>query len=278
MRRFGILATAAVITVLAVALTGWTFAQARANDFMMVGVVVAGENVALEVEDQVGAGDSIAVSRVVAPDDSWLVVHLDDDGMPGKRVGLLRVEEGEHEDLVITLDEPVTTPNVIIALHADRGQRGTFEFDMDAFMRSPDKPYFVDFEEVAVVVAVADFGVPVMMGEAELIVEDQALTGGELLVRAVIAPSESWVVVHLDDDGMPGMRVGLAPVLAGESTDIRVAIDEDEALGESLIVALHADRGVIGEFEFDMDDKSGSPDQPYFVGDMEVAAVVSLAE
>ncbi|MFU8891277.1 MAG: hypothetical protein ACNA76_06430 [Anaerosomatales bacterium] len=155
MRRSAIYGAAALVTALAVWLTLWTLSQARANDFMMVGVVVAGENVALEVEDQAGSGDSIAVSRVVAPDDSWLVVHLDDDGMPGKRVGLLRVEEGEHEGVIVNLDEPVTTPNVIVALHADRGQRGTFEFDMDAFMRSPDKPYFVDFEEVAAAVAVA---------------------------------------------------------------------------------------------------------------------------
>ncbi|MDF1542846.1 MAG: hypothetical protein RQ731_05460 [Anaerosomatales bacterium] len=155
MRRSAIYGAAALVTALAVWLTLWTFSQARANDFMMVGVVVAGENVALAVEDQPGAADSIAVSRVLAPDDSWLVVHLDDDGMPGKRVGLLRVEEGESVDLVVPLDERVTSPDVIVALHADRGQRGTFEFDMDAFMRSPDKPYFVDFEEVAAVVAVA---------------------------------------------------------------------------------------------------------------------------
>jgi hypothetical protein len=154
MRRILTYGLAALIAVAAVALTAWTFAEARANDYMMVGVVVAAENVALEVEDQVGAENEIAVSRVLAPDDSWIVVHLDDDGMPGKRVGLLRVAEGESFDLTVPLDEPVTTPNVIVALHADRGDRGKFEFDMDEFMRSPDKPYFVDFEEVAVVVRV----------------------------------------------------------------------------------------------------------------------------
>jgi hypothetical protein len=276
MRRFRILATVAVIVVLAVALTGWTFAQASAHDFMMVGVVVAEENVALEVEDQVGAESEIAVSRVLAPDDSWIVVHLDEGGMPGKRVGLLRVEEGESLDLVVPLDEQVTTPNVIVALHADRGQRGVFEFDMDAFMHSPDKPYFVDFEEVATVVAVADFGVPVMMGEAEIVVDNQAIDSGELLVRRVTAPEGAWVVVHLDDDGMPGMRVGLAAIPAGESTDVRVQIDSEEDVGDALIVAVHADRGVAGEFEFDMDDAVGSPDQPYFVDGMEVATVVDL--
>jgi hypothetical protein len=154
MRRLLTYGLAALIAVAAVALTAWTFAEANANDYMMVGVVVAGENVALEVEDQAGVEDELAVSRVLAPDDSWIVVHLDDDGMPGMRVGLLLVAEGQSFDLKVPLDEPVTTRNVIVALHADRGERGKFEFDMEEFMRSPDKPYFVDLEEVAVVVGV----------------------------------------------------------------------------------------------------------------------------
>jgi hypothetical protein len=156
MRRFAIYATAALVVVLAVALTVWTFAEARANDYMMVGMVVAEEHVALEVEDQMGDEGEIAVSRVLAPDDSWIVVHLDEDGMPGMRIGLLRVEQGEQRDLVVTLDEPAMTPSVIVALHADRGSRGVFEFDMDAFMRSPDKPYFVGFEEVARVINLSE--------------------------------------------------------------------------------------------------------------------------
>lgn len=278
MRRFGTLATVTVIVVLAVALTGWTFAQASARDYMMVGVVVAEENVALEVEDQIGAERAVEVSRVLAPDDSWIVVHLDEGGMPGKRVGLLRVGKGESRDLVVPLDERATTPDVIVALHADRGQRGVFEFDMDAFMHSPDKPYFVDFEEVAKAVAVADFGVPVMTGEAEIVVDGQAIDNDELLVRRVTAPEDAWVVVHLDDGGMPGMRVGLTAIPAGESTDIRVQIDSEKDLGEALIVAVHADRGVAGEFDFDMDDVVGSPDQPYFVDGMEVATVVDLLQ
>ena len=149
---------------------------------------------------------------------------------------------------------------------------------MDAFTRSPDKPYFVGFEEVAKVVAVAEFGVPVMMGEAEITVDDQTLADSEIMVRSVTAPGDAWIVVHLDDDGMPGMRVGLAAVPEGESRDIRVDIDSGEDLGGSLIVALHADRGVSGEFEFDMDDLVGSPDQPYFVDGMEVATVVGVLD
>ncbi len=150
MRKFAIIAAATVGVVLFGALTVWTFAQARTHDYMMLGVVVAEENVALDVSDQPGATDSIVVDEVLAPDDSWLVVHLDEDGMPGMRVGVARVPEGVSRDVVIELDDDaVLTDDVIVALHADRGRRDEFEFSMDAFHRSPDKPYFVEFEEVA---------------------------------------------------------------------------------------------------------------------------------
>lgn len=275
MRRFGTLTIVALIAVLAVSLTTWTFAQARANDYMMVGIVVAEENVALELEeDQMGTEGTISVSRVLAPDDSWLVVHLDDDGMPGMRIGVLAVPEGESSDVVIELDEMVTTPNVIVALHADRGKAGEFEFDMDHFMESPDKPYFVDFHEVAAVVSVSEFGIPAEEGEAVLEIGEGALDDDELMVDRVVAPGDAWVVVHLEEDGMPGMRVGIERVGAGETLDVAVMLDDDAMMADRLIVALHADLGVSGEFEFDMDDKVGSPDQPYFIDGEEVAVVV----
>lgn len=274
MRRLSVFGVVTLVVLAAVALTTWTFAEARAHDYSMVGIVVSGENVALEVDDQVGARDSITVARVVAPDDSWIVVHRDEDGMPGPRIGLLRVEAGESVDLEVPLDEAPATPDVIVALHADRGQRGVFEFAMDDFMSSPDKPYFVDLEEVARVVAVAEFGVVAAKGEAELEVGQGALDGERLTLSRVVAPDDSWVVVHLDEDGMPGMRVGIERVESGESGDITVSLEGDGVAADSLIVALHADRGVVGEFEFDMEDKVGSPDQPYFIDGAEVAIVV----
>ena len=150
MRRFAIIAAAAVGVVVFAALTVWTIGQARAHDYMMVGVIVAEDNVALEVSDQPGVTGTLVVDEVLAPDDSWLVVHLDDDGMPGMRVGVTGVPAGVSRDVLIDLDEDaMLTDDVIIALHADRGRRGEFEFAMDAFHRSPDKPYFVGFEEVA---------------------------------------------------------------------------------------------------------------------------------
>ena len=50
--------------------------------------------------------------------------------------------------------EDVTTSNVIVAVHADRGEAGEFDFDMMNKEMSPDRPYFVDGKELATVVTV----------------------------------------------------------------------------------------------------------------------------
>lgn len=276
-KALNILGAVLAVAVLA-GLTVYSFANAGEGEgSMMVGVIVAEGNVALEVGDQLGATDAIVVERVLAPSDSWIVVHLDDDGMPGPRVGLLRVEKGESSDVSVALESTMPlTPNLIVALHADRGVSGKIEFDPQRFESSPDKPYFVDGEEVARVVKVSEFGVPVGEGEALIDVASQPGAQDSLVVDLAVAPADAWIVVHLDDGGMPGMRVGLMQIPAGESRQVRVAIEPETELTDTVFVAIHADRGVSREFEFDMQDKAGSPDQPYFVNGVEVAKAVAV--
>lgn len=121
----------------------------------MVGIVTTAEASALQVDDQPGAGAELEVARVLAPDPSWVVVHLDDNGKPGERVGLLHVDKGESTGIAVELKSGVElTDKLIVALHADRATPGTFDFDMEKFEASPDKPYFIDGKELAVVVSV----------------------------------------------------------------------------------------------------------------------------
>lgn len=237
------------------------------------GYVASAKNAQLDVpEDQLGATE-LVVDRVVAPGDAWVVVHADDDGKPGMRVGLARIEKGESTNVKVELED-VTTPKVIVAIHADRGVKGELDFDMMNPTMSPDRPYFVDQKELAAVVTVREFGVPAEDGTADIEVSDQEAEGA-ITVDRVLAPTGAWVVVHLDDDGAPGQRVGLLHVPAGESTGLTVQLDP-LPLTEKLFVAVHADRGAADVFEFDMMDKVNSPDQPFFVDGTEVAVVISV--
>ncbi len=271
MKKIIMAALAAVLALAVLGLAGCSTGEKAEEETMGVwGYVASGDSALIEVGESQPDVDVLVVDRVVAPEDSWLVVHLEVDGMPGERVGLMAVAKGESTDIEIPI-EGVTTPNVIVALHADRGVEGEFDFDMDAKETTPDRPFFVDSKEVAKVIAVREFGVKADAGTASIEVADQPGATTTLKVDRALAPTGAWIVVHLDDNGMPGKRVGLLQIPAGESLDVTVELDSSIELTDKVFVAVHADRGVAGEFEFDMDDKVGSPDQPFFVDDVEVA-------
>lgn len=274
-RTFGI--AGAVLGVLALlALTGYAFANAPKKGEML-GVVVAKKNAALEVADQPGAEGTLKIDRVLVPGPSWVVVHLDMDGKPGKRIGVLHVPAGESSNLAVELDpKTMMEEKVLIALHADRGVADKLEFNMDQFESSPDKPYFVDRKELAKAVVVRAFGVKAMEGEAAIEAVDQPGATGSLTVARAVAPTGAWIVVHLDKGGKPGERVGSQQITAGENTAVSVALDPGVPLTDKLLVAVHADRGVAGTLEFDMMDKINSPDQPFFVNGKEVATAVGV--
>lgn len=235
------------------------------------------EGASIEATDQIGAKRSIKVKAVVAPTDAWIVVHKDAGGAPGERVGLKWVKQGEYTDVEVELDTDVLSEQVFVALHADRGGSEAFDFDMMDKLGSPDQPFFVDGDEVAAAVKVRTFGVPVEMDAASVTVTEQSVHNATVMIDRAVAPADAWVVVHLEHDGMPGRRVGLARMEAGVVRDVVIQLDASVMLTPKLLVAVHADRGESGVFEFDMMDGVNSPDQPFFVGDMEVAAPLVLS-
>jgi hypothetical protein len=238
------------------------------------GYVASADNAQLEVTAEQMDVDVLVVDRVLSPGDAWLVVHLDDNGKPGMRIGLAPVKKGESTNVEVELEE-VMTDKVIVALHADRATRGEFDFDMMAPTMSPDRPYFVDEEELARVVQVRRFGVPTDEGTAAVEVSDQLNARESLTIDRALAPTGAWVVVHLDDEGAPGGRVGLQHIAAGDNREVVVKLDP-LPLTDTLFVAIHADRGEPDLFEFNMMNKINSPDQPFFVGDEEVAAALKV--
>lgn len=272
------LTRAALAAMLAatVALAGCTSpSDAETSDDPDVwGYVAAADSAQLEIDADQLDTDELVVDRVLAPGDAWIVVHADDNGKPGMRVGLAHISKGESTDVRVELEE-VTTANVIVAVHADRGEKDEFDFDMMNAKMSPDRPYFVDEKELALVVTVREFGVTAEAGTAAIEVADQDASAGTLTVDRALAPTGAWVVVHLDDEGAPGQRVGLLHIPAGDNADLSVTL-EPLPLTEKLFVAIHADRGEAGVFEFDMMDKINSADQPFFVDGTEVAIAISV--
>jgi len=270
---------AAAVAIGVYALYGPSSANAKEKPASMElpkvwGYVTGEEFGQLKVVDQIGV-DTLVVKRVKAPTDAWIVVHLDDNGMPGARVGVEHISKGESRNVKVSL-KGVTSEKVIVAVHADKGEADKFEFYMEDKLGSPDRPFFVNNKELADVVTVREFGVKAQNGEALIEVADQPGATDQITVTNATAPTAAWIVVHLNDDGMPGKRVGFVSIPAGENLNMVVKLDPGVELTDSLLVAVHADRGTVGTLEFDMEDKLNSPDQPFFVSGNEVATKVAV--
>ncbi len=88
-----------------------------------------------------------------------------------------------------------------------------------------------------------------MSAAAAVEIGDQAIEAGTITVAKVIAAVDGWIVIHTEADGKPGPVIGYAAVLAGESTDIEVSVDESQATPK-LFAMLHIDEGTKGTYEF----------------------------
>jgi len=154
--------TLGVAVVTAAAMLSYSIYQEGQS---MTGILVHYDEAALDVADQPGVTDSLKVDRVLAPGPSWIVVTQVVMGplrgmmepepaapvepMPkGRVLAIVAVPAGEMRDVVVPL-EPGTplTKMVSVVLHADRGILGTYEYDMDRFEDSPDKPYFREAQD-----------------------------------------------------------------------------------------------------------------------------------
>lgn len=143
-----------IVAIAALTLVGCSSAsdEGEGAEMGVWGYVASADDAKLELATEQPGATSLAIDSVTVPERSWIVVHINDDGMPGERVGLVGVDAGTSE----ALDVPFTTDSdsVIVAIHADRGEEGTFDFDMEAKETSPDRPFFVDGAELAQVVTV----------------------------------------------------------------------------------------------------------------------------
>lgn len=84
----------------------------------------------MDVADQTGDGTSVTVRSVtISGADGFVVIHLDEDGQPGRVLGHVAIDEGTSSDVVVRLDEALTADTTVWPmLHVDAGVLGTYEF------------------------------------------------------------------------------------------------------------------------------------------------------
>lgn len=67
-------------------------------------------------------------------------------------------------------------------------------------------------------------------------------------IDSVVATQDGWVVIRNEVDAKPSEVLGYAPVKTGETKNINISINRDDATAQQY-VSLYKDTGTIGTFE-----------------------------
>ncbi len=106
---------------------------------MMTETTMMGDLPSVTVIDQGSTGTNVAVIQAIAAQAGWMVIHADNDGAPGAVLGHASLPVGTTDNIIVTLDEPITGEMKLWAmLHIDEGEMGVYEFP------GPDGPVQVD--------------------------------------------------------------------------------------------------------------------------------------
>jgi hypothetical protein len=242
-----------------------------ASGGMASGVIAMARDASMSAPIFDAAAGTIDISRVLAPDDGWVVVRS--AASAGGVLGYAPVSRGENRGVAVRL-RTVEGRRVRVALFVDRGVRGTLEFDPTVPEVAFDKPVYVEGAPVESALTLLGWGADTDPNTALVMVEDQK-AGATLDVAYLLVPTQSWIEVRRIEKDVPTRRLGILLRSAGEYHRVAVPIQET-APGDELLVTVLADRGTLGLFEPSTDEPMRAIDQPWVSAGVVVSQRIRL--
>lgn len=185
-----------------------------------------------------GDDGQLSIDRIVADQEGWAVVYIEEDGQRGEILGYAAVSVGESVDVFVTIDPLQAGDALLVALHADGGESGVFEFP------GPDHPLENDSQPVE-----DHFTIDNRATIPAIAVSDQEVGEDGIITIDYVATSKpGWLVLQLDELGQPGEMVAYTRVMAGISEQLTLAINWREATA-TLHAMLYEDVDAPGIFE-----------------------------
>jgi hypothetical protein len=273
MRRFLPIALA-----LALALAGCAYESAGTTTTMVVDpadVPPATGPGDLVFEDQLVEGSLVTVGSVTLPSPGFVVLQSDASGTPGEVLGVSElIGRGTVVGVAVALFFPLEAGAVLHAtLHIDMDGDGQFRYEPpDDFI---DLPATLAGGEPATAVATVSLLPP--LAPASISMEDQRSDGETVVVAEVTLPAAGFVALHADEDGVPGVILGLSDLLPeGSSTAVTLSLERPLDTTQAVIAVAYVDRdgdGVAGLTDAESaDDVAQGPDG----GPARAAAVVTV--
>ena len=195
----------------------------------------AAETPEVTVNDQVSLNGTVMIDSVYSEGPGWVVIHVDNNGKPGRVAGEASVAAGWTYQLEVPIDTTIATPVLYAMLHVDDGQIGVYEFDGQSGL---DNPVMVNGQMVT-----PAFNVSILRAY------DQFIQNDTFTAASVTLQQDGWLVIHSDANGKPGPVLGHERVLAGTTKNVQVTLDANGRT-EVLWPMLHIDTGTAGVYEF----------------------------
>ncbi len=194
---------------------------------------------AITVNDQaVDADGRLHIERAFTEEPAWLVIQTQNSDGDDAILGQYPLTVGEHEDIRFPIDWLNATTNLLAVLYTDMEQNGGFDPDTDT-------PLMYAGETVT---AVFEITLP-----PDLFVYNQPVINGQFVVSRAVAPEPAWLVVYLEEEGLPGLIIGSAPLETGINENVVVTLGETAVTGQ-LFLQLHQDTETLGVFDYPRSD------------------------
>lgn len=185
-------------------------------------------NPMIQVNDQnVGEDGVVQIATVYVPDPAWLLIRDGRHDEIGAPVGQLYLEAGLHENFPITINWREASPSLFAVLHEDNERPQRLDYP------AADLPLQMDGEPVAAAFTATY--------PPDILVYDQPVIDGQVIIERAISNGPGWVVVHFaDENGAPGLVIGYAPLEDGLNERIEIELIES-AVTPVLFTRLHED-------------------------------------
>lgn len=226
-------------------------------------------NASISIDDQNSTGESVTVDTVSLSEGGFVAIYdgvdvsLDPEGVIGNSEYL---ESGEHDDLEIELDEPLSESGPIVAaVHHDTTGEETFEYvESDG---ADDEPYVTQggmpVLDSAFITLEDEEPEPPEEPEATLSVSDQNGDGETLLVDEANASVEYAIAAEYDGETVESDSFEANESVTNESVDLEPPVEENTTVDVSLQDAENETELANESIEYTLEDEEPDfPDEP----------------
>ncbi|MFC4407800.1 DUF7282 domain-containing protein [Haloarchaeobius iranensis] len=216
----------------------------------------------VSMDDGAVANDTVVVDRVALSEGGFVTVH-DATVTDGAVFDSIRgtsqyLEAGVHENVRVTLDEPLTEDTTLVPMaHEDSDGDGTYTFEESE--GAADGPYTANGSAVVDTAAVS------IGTEATVSFANQSTGGERVVVDEVFLPEGGFVTVHDATvtegavfESIRGTSAYLAP---GTHENVEVILEEPVTEDTTLVPMAHKDTD--GDMEYTFEESEGGADGPY---------------